>query len=321
MKLSEGVRGYVSWKHANGYRFERGENTLLAFSRMLGEVRLSEVEAEHILTFLNRRSVSTITWRLRYWILYRFFEHWSNRGAMPSLTMPTPRPFVRQAFVPYIFTTAELRSLLEATAGKNARLQLDGQTLRAIILFLYATGASVGEVALILRSDVHLEEGVVKIRSTRANRSRGLPIGPDLLEVLNGYTHRRSEMVHQSPYLFVTKNGLPISINRIAKHFRRLRKVAGVYRRDGSSHQPRVDDLRYSFAVHRITKWIEDGADLNRMLPALAAYMGQVGLGSTERYIFMTPERFRKDLNKLSPTHEKGKWRSDHDLMRFLTGL
>ncbi len=38
---------------------------------------------------------------------------------------------------------------------------------------------------------------------------------------------------------------------------------------------------------------------MNRMLPALSAYLGQGGLGSTERYLSMPPERFRKQLVKL----------------------
>jgi hypothetical protein len=57
------------------------------------------------------------------------------------------------------------------------------------------------------------------------------------------------------------------------------------------------------------------------MLPALSVYMGQVGLTSTERYLSMTPERFRKELNKLSPDKGKRHWRHDTVLMRFLEGL
>jgi hypothetical protein len=57
------------------------------------------------------------------------------------------------------------------------------------------------------------------------------------------------------------------------------------------------------------------------MLPALAAYMGQLGLGATERYLFMTPERFRKQLNKLSPAKGKARWRDDKILMDFLASL
>jgi hypothetical protein len=57
------------------------------------------------------------------------------------------------------------------------------------------------------------------------------------------------------------------------------------------------------------------------MLPALAVYMGQVGLGYTENYLLMTPERFRKQLNRLSPAHSKRHWRDDGALMDFLAKL
>jgi hypothetical protein len=35
--------------------------------------------------------------------------------------------------------------------------------------------------------------------------------------------------------------------------------------------------------------WIKRGADLNRMIPALSAYLGQVGFGSADRYQSLTP--------------------------------
>ena len=70
-----------------------------------------------------------------------------------------------------------------------------------------------------------------------------------------------------------------------------------------------------------ITSWVKSGANLNRMLPALSVYMGQVGLASTERFLFLTPERFRKELDKLSPQRAKKRWRDNATLMRFLEDL
>lgn len=68
--------------------------------------------------------------------------------------------------------------------------------------------------------------------------------------------------------------------------------------------------------------WAEKfGADLNRMIPALSAYMGQVGLGSTDRYLCLTPERFRAQLDKLSPRRGKKRWRNNPALIKFLTEL
>jgi len=62
---------------------------------------------------------------------------------------------------------------------------------------------------------------------------------------------------------------------------------------------------------------IKAGRNLNRILHALAAHIGQIGLGSTERYPLLTPERFRKDLDKLSPSQGERKWGQNKDLMQF----
>src|SRR3989442_689983 len=85
--------------------------------------------------------------------------------------------------------------------------------------------------------------------------------------------------------------------------------------------QPRLHDLRHTLAVHRLTAWIKRGADLNRLTPALSAYIGQVGLGSTDRYLSLTTERFRSQLDKLSPRRSKKRWRDNPALMRFLPEL
>jgi hypothetical protein len=43
---------------------------------------------------------------------------------------------------------------------------------------------------------------------------------------------------------------------------------------NGARYQPQMHDLTHTFAVHRLTAWIKRDADLNRMLPALSAYIG-----------------------------------------------
>lgn len=322
MRLFDAVQRYVAWKREIGYSFERGETNLVAFSRQVGDIELADLKPDHISSYLNRKSVSTITWRMKFWILHRFFEYWSNREFMPELVMPILKPFVRQTFVPHVFTKTELQSLLKAT-NHNVKsiIKIDGPTLHTIILFLYGTGVAVGESVRILRSDVDLESGLITIRSRRLHRSRTIPIGRDLLEVLRRFLILRSQIRGPSQHLFVTKKGLQITIEMIAKNFKRLRQITGIHRWDGPRCQPRVSDLKFTFAVHRLAEWIGDGVDLNRMLPALAAYMGQVGLGSTERYLSMTPERFRKNLDKLSPMRGKGHWSGDPELMRFLASL
>jgi integrase len=69
-----------------------------------------------------------------------------------------------------------------------------------------------------------------------------------------------------------------------------VRKQAGVERNDGASYQPRLHDLRHTFAVHRLTSWYREGADVQKLLPQLSVYLGHVCLSSTQVYLSMTPE-------------------------------
>ncbi|WP_209262653.1 hypothetical protein [Thiorhodococcus minor] len=42
-------------------------------------------------------------------------------------------------------------------------------------------------------------------------------------------------------------------------------------------------------AVHRLVAWYREGADVQRLLPKLATYLGHVDVAATQRYLTMTP--------------------------------
>jgi len=52
----------------------------------------------------------------------------------------------------------------------------------------------------------------------------------------------------------------------------------------------RMRHKRHTFAVHRLTEWYRQNADVQRLLPALSTYLGHVDLSATQRYLTMTPE-------------------------------
>ena len=47
---------------------------------------------------------------------------------------------------------------------------------------------------------------------------------------------------------------------------------------------------RHTFAVHRLTSWYRQGADVQKLLPQLSTYLGHADLASTQVYLTMTPE-------------------------------
>lgn len=324
MNLQDGIQIYVEARRSEGTPWAKGAQNLRSFQTQVGDVAIEGIRINDVVGFLDGPLTSPATWYKKYSVLRGFFRYWKARNELSNLPLPPPRRSPVQTFVPYVYSRAELQRLLTAagTVQRQFNCVIDARTFRTLLLFLYATGAMLGEAIQLERRDVDFRRRRINIRSSRVNRSREIPIGSDLYEILLGYhrKHRRKETMHDSKF-FLTKDGEQINADTADQTFQRVRKEAGVARHDKARYEPRIQDLRHTFAVHRLTAWLRHGADMNRMIPALSAYMGQHDLGAAERYLRLTPERFRTQLDKLSPKRSKKKWRDDVELMRFLDTL
>ena len=322
LNLLEAIETYVQQKRSLGLDYSTPARIFRSLGRHVGNLSLERVTASTVLTFLDGPKTSPATWEKKYDLLRGFFDYWLARGLIEVLPMPLKQRARRQPFIPYIYTHTEIRALLRAVRRglSETWCRNDSLTLRTLLIFIYGTGAKVGEALELQIDDVDLVKGAITIGGNRFDRSRTVPIGPDMNNVLGKYLASRQRKEAKDGHFFLTKDGEGLNSTTIVQIFRRLRRIAGIARHD-SNLQPRMFDLRHTFAVHRIAGWIKHGADLNRMLPALAVYMGLTGLRSTEPYLSLTPERFRAQLIKLSPRSSKKRWRDDSELMRFLSQL
>lgn len=321
LKLSAAIEVYVKRKRDEGLVYDSGAAYLAGLRKQTGDVSLERITTRQISTFLEGPKSSPSTWLGKYHLLRGFFDFWLARGEMEVLPMSVKRNIANsKPFLPYIFTHSEIRGLLNEASKtrKVRRSKIDSITLRTILILLYGTGIQVGEALRLLVEDVDLKKGEIRIHGNRFNRSRNIPIGPELRNLLAAYATPKGA---NDNHLFQDKKGQHLSYAKLEQMFRRLRRKSGIRRHDEGSFQPRMYDLRHTFAVHRIAGWIKHGANLNRMLPALAVYMGLTGLRSTERYLSFTPERFRTQLDQLSPRRGKKRWRDDPELMNFLSAL
>lgn len=324
MNLKDGIQSYVDARQSEGAPWAKGAQNLWSFQNYIGDVPIEEIRINDVVAFLNGPGTSPVTWYKKYSVLRGFFRYWKARNEVSNLPLPPPRRSPVQTFVPYVYSRSELQRLLVAAGivQRQFNCVIDGHTFRTMLLFLYGTGSMLGEATQLEREDVDFRRRRIKIRSSRVNRSRDIPIGTDLHDILFKYqlTHHR-EKAPSAPHFFLTRDGAQIKTDTANQTFQRVRKEAGIARHDESRYEPRIHDLRHTFAVHRLTAWLKHGADLNRMIPALSAYMGQHDLGAAERYLRLTPERFRAQLDKLSPKRSSKRWRDDAALMKFLDGL
>lgn len=89
---------------------------------------------------------------------------------------------------------------------------------------------------------------------------------------------------------FTTRMDSRVKPDTLQHNFRILCDRAGIRRIDGALEQPRLHDLRHTFAVHRLTSWYRQGADVQRLLQHLSVYLGHVHIRHTQVYLSMTPE-------------------------------
>ena len=91
-----------------------------------------------------------------------------------------------------------------------------------------------------------------------------------------------------------TRGGLLTQIipvaHRLESVFAQLRKEAGLQSPQGARWQPRLHDLRHTFAVNRLIAWYREGADVQSCLPFLSTYLGHANISGTQAYLTMTPE-------------------------------
>ena len=294
MNITNLVTQYLAFRQALGMRCDRTEHTLRSFCRAVGvRTPVTRIRLKAVNVFLAGTGPITRTWHSKYGVLKGFFHFAVSRGHLKKAPLPTEVPKYPCTFVPYIYSREELHRLLEAISSYHQfPCRIEPSTLRAILLLLYGAGLRHGEAMRLSVADVDLPNSLLTIRDTKFFKSRLVPIGAELTKVLSDYAHWRSA-THPSAkaaHFFVGRHDKPLHRWTLQDAFERLRKYAGVRRTDGTRYQPRLHDLRHSFAVHRLTEWYRQGADVQRLVYHLSVYLGHARLDHTQVYLTMTPE-------------------------------
>jgi integrase len=280
MTLATAIAAYVSLNQSMGMRFQVDAGLLRAFQRHAGDIDLAAVTPEVVVAFLQPRARVTSTWLMKHRALRRLFRYASTRGLVTASPVPTAIPRMPETFVPHIYTDEELRRLLAGVDKNQARgrCTISARTFRAALLLLYGAGLRLGELLALRREDVDLDCGLIVIRESKFYKSRQLPIGPRLTQVLAEVAPvSRPSMTA----FFVNRRGQPIPLPTIWWNFNELRTAVGV--------RGRLHDLRHTFAVHRLLAWYREGADVQRHLPHLSTYLGHARIACTQRYLTMIP--------------------------------
>ncbi len=196
---------------------------------------------------------------------------------------------------PHIYRTDEVLALMQEAGKLGPADGLRAATYATLFGLIAATGLRIGEALGLADVDVDLAAGVLTVRGAKFGKSRLVPVHPSVIAPLSAYRATRMKQVAntaQSLFFVGSRGALlgkPLGDRQVHRIFTQLRKQLGWVDRGGHG-QPRIHDLRHSFAVRRLTLWHEQDIDLNQRMLALSTYMGHVKIAHTYWYLTGVPE-------------------------------
>jgi len=235
------------------------------------------------------------TWARRLKAL-RPFTRWL-RQFEPRTEVPDASVFgsVPGRVAPHIYHEAEIVALLAAARGLNPQGGLRPATFETLFGLIASAGLRVSEALSLLDTDVDLSDGTLMVRQTKFAKSRLLPLHSSTVDVLVRYRQLRSRQVQttaDTPFFVGTqgdKLGQSLGDRQVHRVFNELRDQLGWVDR-GAHGNPRIHDLRHSFAVRRLILWHEQGIDVDQAILTLSTYLGHAKISNTYWYLTGVPE-------------------------------
>lgn len=236
------------------------------------EVNLDACQSSDVQQYLAYKLESGIQSRTiaRYLAsLRKFFVFCQQRHGMHNPTQDIDSPKLGQR-LPKTLSESDVEALLKAP-DINTPLGLRDRTMLEL---LYASGLRISELVSLQRSQINLNQGVIRIIG-KGNKERLVPVGEIAVDWLNRYSlHEANEFIFPGP------DGRALTRQAFWYRIKHYAQIAGI-KTDLSPHT-----LRHAFATHLINH----GADL-RVVQLL---LGHSSLSSTQIYTHVAKERLKK---------------------------
>ncbi|BAB54699.1 tyrosine-type recombinase/integrase [Mesorhizobium japonicum] len=296
IELKNDAESFVTFKRAMGYRYQRGAYEIDRFLRFLKQ-QWNDVDAIPLADAISnwcgrlpgRKAISLSG---EFGIIRQFCLHRRRRDPTCYVPEHAFAPVKESPFFPYIFSREEVLRILAAASAHEGHF-IWASMLRRLVLMLYCTGIRLGEATRLKMEDVDLERGTLLIRNSK-RRTRIVPIREDLIGELRLYLHDRRRLLldlHRPDHgaFFIRQKGGPLDISGASVAIREILRRLDIKPARGRVGA-RPYEFRHAFAVHRLTAWAEEGADIHVKLPFLSAYLGHQNILGTEVYLKATPQ-------------------------------
>jgi len=290
--IGSAVEAYLDERRRLGFQMHGSELRRFArYADKLGHKGPITSELQISWAKLHVRTTTPGTGRRRLEILSPFVRHYCQyeQGSVvldPSILGPS-----RSRPTPHIYTEQELADLISAAGAMEGGDDLRAPVHATLFGLLAATGLRLSESLKLTNADIDLQSGLLTVRMTKFRKSRRLPLHRSTIDALVVWSELRNQ---HWPYqadgpFFVGHSGTELKARSVEWNFERLRDSLG-WKSRGTLPQPRIHDLRHSFAVRRVKLWHEREVPVEQAMFWLCTYLGHAKISDTYWYLTGVPE-------------------------------
>jgi integrase/recombinase XerD len=293
----EAIERFITTRRTLGHKFVTEEGYLRAWDAFLHRRKPMTMDRTVFdqwaksLRHLQPKTQANQLYSVRSFLAYYAREH-PTCFVPDSACFPKPPP----PRLPRLVSAEEMSRLLAtATQLWNRRSNpLRSQTIQMGLTILFCCGLRAGELLRLQLQDYEAADQLLRIRDTKFNKSRLVPLSPSVAQALEHYMeHRRRCGVPAEPESVLLWSGRRSGSKAVytlpcfAEIWKRLCMSVGVI--DERGRPPRIHDLRHSFAVAALQRWYEQDENVQARLPHLSTYLGHVGPAASHYYLHLTP--------------------------------
>ena len=234
------------------------------------------------------------------------WEEAERVASVPTKRTPPPRTFY--------LDREEVERMFACMLADGARAHRD----RALLLFLYNTGARVQEVADLRTGNVELERRRVHLHG-KGDKWRTCPLWEQTVALLEELLGTRSRSGDDQA-VFVSRRRQPLTRYGIYKIVRRHTRALAAQRPAGQRPAVSPHLIRHTTAMHLLEAGVEPNV--------IRSWLGHVSLETTNRYAEISLAMKEKALEACAPPLQNDgafpkrvRWRDDAALLDWLKSL
>jgi len=287
------IESFLSLKEAFGNECATTASIIKRFDNFCVEYypTAEVLTREIVMNWLSAESVTSDT-KPKASIMRQFGKYLSAIGKKSYILLNN---FVlsKSKFTPYILTNSELTTFFAATDSLKYTKNNPRAYLIAPVLFrlLYTCGLRPNEGRELKTNDINLQNGEIIIHHNKQHKERIVVMSNDMLNLCIEYNKKRKAFKTNNIFFFPADGNKPYNTVRLENLCKACWRKANsdVAKENLSALRPY--DFRHCFASSVIYRWLDQGRNIEAMLPYLRAYMGHETFNSTIYYVHLIPEK------------------------------